>query len=525
MWKVIIADDELVILNGLKKLLDWKALNVEIVGDAVDGRELMEEIAAREPDIVISDIKMPHMTGLDVIKACSSWSRGPKFIFVSGYEEFAFAKDAVRYGAVDYLLKPVGIEDFENAVKKAISQIEDKNTADIFREERDELQQMFQKMNDGYEYAEEELYQRFEKEKINCENGFFVGVCFSLIVDDVLRQRMSYEQMGLLRFSVYNKIAEQFRKRRLGFLIKKEEYFCDMMAVLPTENKEDYVKTQLLPIKTLVESEMNVRLCMGVGAPADAIGLWKNSYKSAKFACELYYFDEQAVIDFGRINREYKVSFDDFNQICEDVFQKIAARDAGAMDSIKSALAAIEAIHYGNRYAAVNRVLLFTGALLEKLFVVDLVDGDFSQRQNEVQESIRYMDTWRELCGWLLPYYERLIEEINARNKNKTSSEIMRVKKYINEHYNEDLSLKELAEVACVSQNYFSSLFKKETGENYKSYVTKIRMEEAMRLVLGTEMKTYEIAEAVGYNNVRRFVDAFKAIYKISPMDYRKANS
>ena len=525
MWKVILADDEQVILNGLKKLLDWNALGAEIIGAALDGKSLLEEIKANEPDIVISDIKMPGMTGLDVIKACSQWSRAPKFIFISGYEEFAYARDAVSYGAVDYLLKPVGIEDFENAVKKAISQIEDKNTVNMFRDEKDELQQMFQKMNDGYEYAEEELYQRFEKEKIDCENRFFAGVCFSLIVDDVLKQQMSYEQMGLLRFSVYNKIAEQFRSRRLGFLIKKEEYFCDMMAVLPLEHREDYVESLLTPILEQVTRDMNVRLCMGVGAPADAIGLWKNSFKSAKFACELFYFDELPVIDFCQIHREYKVSFDDFNQICETVFQKIASRDGSAIESIQAALSAIESIHYGNRYAAVNRVLLFTGALLEKLFVVDLVDGDFGQRQNEVQENIRYMSTYRELCHWLTGYYEVLIREINTHNKNKSSAEIMRVKTYINEHYKEDLSLKELAEVACVSQNYFSSLFKKETGENYKSYVTKIRMEEAMRLVLRTDMKTYEIAEAVGYNNVRRFVDAFKAIYRISPMDYRKANS
>ena len=525
MWKAVIADDEQVILNGLKKLVDWRALGVEIVGDALDGGTLLTQINAWEPDLVISDIKMPELTGLDVIKTCSTWDRGPKFIFVSGYEEFAFAKDAVRYGAVDYLLKPVAPEDLENAVKKAISQIEDKNTADIFREDKDELQQMFQKMNDGFEYAEEELYQRFEKENLSCEDRFYTGVCFSLIVDDQLKQQMSYEQMGLLRFSVYNKIAEQFRRRRLGFLIKKEEYFCDMMAILPLENRDDYVEALLLPICEQVSADMNVRLCMGIGMPVDSISLWKNSFKSAKFACELYYFDENPVIDFCKIQREYKISFDDFNQISEAVFQKIAARDASAIDSIRDALSAIESIHYGNRYAAVNRVLIFTGTLLEKLFVVDLVDGDFGQRQNEVQENIRYMNTYRELCHWLIPYYEGLIAEIEVRNKNKSSAEIMRVKKYIDEHYNEDLSLKELAEVACVSQHYFSSLFKKDPGEHYKSYVTKIRMEEAMRLVLKTDMKTYEIAEAVGYNNVRRFVDAFKGIYKISPMDYRKANS
>lgn len=159
---------------------------------------------------------------------------------------------------------------------------------------------------------------------------------------------------------------------------------------------------------------------------------------------------------------------------------------------------------------------------LQKLFVVELVEGDFAQKQNEVQEAIRYMGSYRQLCQWMKRYYEDLLGEIFKNSRNKTASEMIRVKQYIAENYDKDLSLKELSEVACVSQNYFSSLFKKETGENYKSYVTRIRMEEAIKLVLKTDLKTYEISEKVGYNNVRRFVDAFKNSYKMSPMDYRK---
>ena len=100
---------------------------------------------------------------------------------------------------------------------------------------------------------------------------------------------------------------------------------------------------------------------------------------------------------------------------------------------------------------------------------------------------------------------------------------IEQVKDYIKAHYAEDMSIKELADVACVSQNYFSALFKKETGQNYKAYLTSIRMEEAIKLLRTTDLKTYEIGEKVGYNNVRRFVDAFKQIYNVSPMEYKKS--
>lgn len=525
MWKMIIADDECVIRSGLKRLLDWEALEIEIVGEACDGQELYAQIAELAPQLVVTDIRMPEMSGLDVIRSCASLSDGPKFIFISGYEEFSYAKDAVRYGAVDYLLKPVSAADLLEAVKKALAQLADDRTVNIFREEKDELQQVFWNLNDGFEYAMEDLYERFAREKLAVSDCFFVGVCFSLIEDDRLRSMMSYEQQGLLRFGVYNRIVEEFRSRRLGFLIRKEEYFCDVMALIPRDRRDDFVQTLLMPVYEKLQREAKVRLCMGVGEPVEGPGQWQLSYRSAKFACELYYFVELPVIEFPGPDREYTVSFDDFNALLDLSFRQITARDRAALATIGKCLDSIREIHYGNRYAAVNRVLIFSGSLLEKLFSVRLVEGDFAARQNELQEAVRYMETFSQVRAWLADYYRSLLEDIFSGGRHRATGEMVKVQDYIRQHYNEDLSLKELAGVAHVSPTYFSALFKKETGENYKSYVTSIRMEEALKLVLGTDMKTYEIAEAVGYNNVRRFVDAFKNIYRISPLEYRKKES
>ncbi len=524
MWKLIIADDEAVIRKGLKILTDWEQMDIEIIGEASDGKQLYSLIEEKKPDLVLTDIRMPDMSGLDVIQKCAEMDNPPRFIFISGYEEFSYAKDAVRFGAVDYLLKPVAEEDLQNAMKKAIGQLLDKQKVSIFKEDKSELQQVFQKMNDGYEYAEEELYQRFAKADLPVEDSFYVGVCFSMIEDSKLKESVSYEQRGLLRFSVYNRIVEEFKQRRLGFLIKKEEYLCDTMAVIPKAHENDYIEELLMPIWEKIQRDLNVKLCMGIGSPVEKISLWKSAHKSAKFACELYYFEEKPVINLAEINREYTVSFEDFNQLIEETFRQIAARSDQAIDTIDQALAAVEEIHYGNRYAAINRVLIFTGSLLEKLFAVHLVGGDFSSYQNELQEQIRYIPTYRQVKEWMLDYYRKLLDKIYEDNSHKASGEMVKVQQYIKEHYRDDLSLKELAEVACVSPTYFSALFKKETGENYKSYVTGIRMEEAIKLVMNTDLKTYEIAEEVGYHNVRRFVDAFKSIYKISPMDYKKIN-
>ncbi|MCD7921902.1 MAG: AraC family transcriptional regulator [Clostridiales bacterium] len=142
--------------------------------------------------------------------------------------------------------------------------------------------------------------------------------------------------------------------------------------------------------------------------------------------------------------------------------------------------------------------------------------------QDELQRKVEAQFTMSALKKCIHNHYEDLLNRIYEKGKSEEKVLIEDVKKYIRQHYTEDLSIKELADVACVSQNYFSAMFKKETGQNYKAYLTSLRMEEALRLLRETDDKTYEIAEQVGYNNVRRFVDAFKQIYSVSPMEYRK---
>ena len=121
-------------------------------------------------------------------------------------------------------------------------------------------------------------------------------------------------------------------------------------------------------------------------------------------------------------------------------------------------------------------------------------------------------------------YYISLSRDIYSASNRRSTQEIYKVQQYILEHFSEELSLKTLAEIACVSPHYFSAYFKAETGQNYKAFLTHIRMENALNMVLNSDLKTYEIAEKVGYNNVRRFVDAFRAAYGMSPSDYRKSN-
>jgi two-component system response regulator YesN len=309
----------------------------------------------------------------------------------------------------------------------------------------------------------------------------------------------------------------------MGFTVKKDDCALSVMGVFPREHESDFIEEIIVPACRSVEEAFNTELCIGVGMPTDQISMLKNTYKTASFAFNLFFFEEKQLIDFTDIHKDYTVSFDDYEESVEQVFRGIVAKDEQILDKIGHVMDLIEALHYGNRYAAQMRTMIFTGDLGMKLYRYHMLGEDFYDVQDELQKKVDAQKTFRELKGCVFEHFERQIAQIYENGKSKDKVLIGEVKDYIREHYAEDLSIKELADVACVSQNYFSALFKKETGQNYKAYLTGIRMEEALKMLQETDYKTYEIGEKVGYNNVRRFVDAFKQIYSVSPMEYKKA--
>ncbi|MCC8081904.1 MAG: response regulator [Lachnospiraceae bacterium] len=523
MWKLVIADDERVIVKGLKKMIHWEALGIEVVGEAYNGEQLKKSIEFFEPDIVLTDIMMPYVTGLEILHWHREQKGKAKFVFVSGYQEFSYAQEALKNGAVDYLLKPVSAKDLEEALKKAIRILREQNMVEIFDTEKDEFQKLFENINNGRNYENEDLYRMFREAQIDITDCFYVGICAGICPDTAARMsKESFGQFNLTRFSVFNRLTAAFGTRKLGFVVKKDEDALHIMGVFPGKDREIFIPKYVEPIRKQVEIECAADICIGIGQPGDRPAEMLQSYKDAKFAFGMYHFAEERVIDFRDIHWEYRVSFEDYKESVEQAFRGIISRDEQALEKLDRVMDNVEAIHYGNWNAVVMRTMHFTGDLGSKLNQYKLLDIDFYKMQDELQRKVESQFTMSALKKCIHNHYADLLNRIYEKGKSEEKVLIEDVKNYIRQHYTEDLSIKELAEVACVSQNYFSAMFKKETGQNYKAYLTSIRMEEALRLLRETDDKTYEIAERVGYNNVRRFVDAFKQIYSVSPMEYRK---
>ncbi len=460
MRKLIIADTDQDLVRELEKGIDWGSFGVEVAGKAFGARQLRSEMAALRPDMVLA--------GAGLIE------RG----------------DVVEVFNTDR-------EGFENILEGL--------------------------KNEAGGVSNGELSAVLEKRGMDVNDCFYVGICVGICPDEATRlYRQSFGEYNLTCFSVINHLTHTFGERKTGVPVKTERSVLYIVGVFSNDDRGNFIEDYIEPVRRQVEEECGVGICVGIGSPAANPADMLQSYKESKVAFELYHFNEQKITDFSKIHREYNVSFEDYKEDVELAFRSIITKNEDALAKIDRIMDDIESIHYANWNAVVMRTMHFTGDLGSMLNQYHLLDVDFYDMQDELQAKVEEQFTMASLKRCIHEHYEDLIARIYAKGRSQDKVLIEDVKKYIRDHYNEDLSIKELSSVACVSQNYFSAMFKKETGQNYKAYLTSIRMEEALRLLQETDFKTYEIGERVGYNNVRRFVDAFKQIYSVSPMEYKK---
>ena len=234
MYRIIIADDEPLIIRGLKKMMEWGKMDTEVVGEAEDGEQLLNLLDTLEPDIIISDISMPEKTGLDVLKEINKRKLKTKVIFLSGFQEFSYAKEAVTYGAVDYLLKPVSVEELENAINRAKDQIVQEQPEAVWKIEQQNVENVFKEIN-NFPVKRKKRKLHVSKELLN-EGKYFAGVCF-VLKGDLVQRIQDSNRFELMRFAVFKEIEEYLEENRNGFVTKRSENRMKPKQLFPESEK------------------------------------------------------------------------------------------------------------------------------------------------------------------------------------------------------------------------------------------------------------------------------------------------
>jgi two-component system response regulator YesN len=523
----ILADDEPIIIKGLKKLIPWEELGIVIVGEAMTGRSLMEQIERKQPDLVITDISMPDGSGIDVIKEVQKRQLRTKIIFISAYQEFSYAKDALAFGAVDYLVKPIEKRLLLEAVSKAMTQLQEANEDQSSKgklavyEQKDrktQIEELFDRLTQGDIRWEE------ADRKLQTLNTQFTGKCFSVLYVELAHVQLQDGRWGehekrLLVFAVSNLVDELIQLYGSGLVIRKGENLCVIVNHIRVEDDLQCLAIEMRD-KILFYLKIHVTICIGI--PAISLQDIRKSYMSAVETMNYSYFEKEGTI-LSWSQNEQRVATD--QRLADAKQAVITAVIAKEKQQVQEQLESFFEHAVTNANGSKESVVLIAYALLtdlmEEMSSVGIDLQISPEQRKDWQQQMHQFYRFSDLTTFITVRILDILEQVSMTGGTREAQQMKIIKEYIEVHYSENITLESMASQVFMNPYYFSSFFKKHMHENFKQYVTNIRMKNAVRLLLHTDLLVYEIAEQVGYQNPRQFSDMFKKSYGKLPHEYK----
>ncbi len=530
MQKVLIADDERKVGFLIKSLIQWERLDLEFAGLVKDGVTAYEKIRELKPDIVITDIRMPGLSGLELIRKVTESGLRPHFIVISGYKYFEYAQQAIKYGVEDYLLKPVDETEL-NEILKRICEAERSR-----QRERGHLNAVEQKLNDSKYVLHREFLNSLTAGEpssletanknygLSFEQGIFRVFCIK--VDRDIRRERNEQQMKLILKKLGKIVEQEFSGivKDMAVTLRSGESVMAVLNYSPQAacEAETALTETFKKSMNYLDGFEHYEMTMGVSEEQTDFGRLSLAVESAKEATDCRVLNGmEARIDSHLLSG-------DFTVCAEEILEMVREKYLGAVE-----IARCEDIRYqiGRAFAEARKRRAFGSEyyrLAKRLLGLFLEKEEFDgseEKENKRKIWEETADNCRsrsELEEFVADTVERELREGLKSSRERERKPVLEAAAYIKEHYGEKLSLEELSEKSGFNMNYFSELFKKETGKNFTAYVAEVRMEEAKRLLRDTNDAVYEIAEKVGYKDTKFFSQQFAKIVGIKPAEYRK---
>lgn len=532
--RVLIAEDEIAIANLIKSLIDFDRLNLEFSGFALNGQSAYEMILEKKPDIVITDISMPVMSGLDLIQKAQSEKLPVHFIIISGLTYFNYALSAIKMGVEDYLLKPINKEELNEVLEKTVLKIASALQVD-YQIQKTGIDAHLQAQKLRRSFIMDILYNKeylseFDEEKINGEYGFSFrpGTTFLMGITLV-------DGISALNLPTQNIIIEQLMR---SFQTEMKKHCFDMEVYNKNNqfvfllNYSPDMESQILGTLTVVYEDMasylesydELQLTICCGLPAAKIKDLSYSLNTAQKGLNARILvPRQPVLPAKELLKENKkpeiiLSSADLSAIRSS----IEIRDTKKLDQFLKKLFTDAA----SACKSCPHLLLevycdILSALLSDFYQHKLVSSNLTDTYLRYCDAIEQYASLKPLILFTVSFIKELLP-LGETADNQENRQILLAKAYINEHFNENLKLDDVAEHVYLAPTYLGVLFKKETGESFSSYLTIVRMEKAKELLHDVKYSIAEIANAVGYSDKRYFSKLFKEQVGVTPKEYRK---
>lgn len=516
---VLIADDEAVIRNGLLDAIPWNDLHAHVIDTAPDGLYALSCIQRYHPDLVVIDIKMPGLDGLEVIRRAKAEGAECRFLILSGYDDFSLAQKAIRYGANGYFLKPLKIDEFKDELNRQFSELLSQKHMSAAKQNIESLMHtsgifFLNQLIRGEIIGSDETAKRYSVLNLNVNNSTLCAVVCTCASSDKAIFVSLLDRASRL-------FCELLSSTFFEFWIYQDEQLVLLVNIDSTEDfkKLHHCAASVTAVLNQHSDESITRFFVGIGQTVSSLEHASASYQSALLALSYHIYEKvDEVYDSSIIcTRQPTFSVESIqiepllqaletanevavSKYCHDFIQSLLFVPMPPPDFLRGMC-----IYLTNH----ARILFFAR------------HADLSPASPVTGEETRFMHSVHDLEHWLVSsltdFSHHYLEDHAHRDPV-----IETTRQFVQEHISSNIKARDIALAVNLSETYFTTYFKNKTGQNFRDYVLNARIDYAKQLLSRREMNISEVAYATGYQDYRSFSRAFKNVTGISPSDYEK---
>ncbi|ANE48494.1 hypothetical protein SY83_21890 [Paenibacillus swuensis] len=531
MYKMVIADDEAHVREGLRTIVPWHDLHIEIVGEASDGEEALELCGQLKPDILLTDIRMPFMDGLEVAARLREREEHTYIVIISGFQDFRYAQTALSMSVDAYILKPIKMEELMETIHKITRRIErELNTSITVESLQKQLIDHMPVIRDkflanwltGYYKSERTIREKLAYVQLLQDEDRPLYAA-SLRIDDYDQAIAMYteEHIQLIRFALLNVAEEIVSQSALGAVCSIGENEFGFVLWGRPEEHHALSREVIAALKRFLKLSVSI----GIGSKSTILDVDLSYHQAVEALQHTYYTGSNSIVLYEDIQQPNGMGVELANVL------KLHHR---VISNIKSGLAEETKLTVEEIFDHVRRYQGTTPEYVQSL-CIDLLyacqrtlmefGDDFAiinEHLPNLIQTIHKQVTLDSLKSYMIHVLVKLAESFAGKNNQKHYRVIQTIKDYIQKNYMNEITIHTLSEILSLSPNYISLIFKKGTGETITDYTVTVKMENAKQLLKSMDLKILDIAEMVGYENTNYFSTVFKKYTGMHPGKYRQ---
>jgi len=538
MYKLLIVEDEPAVREGIESTINWEAINIAFAGTCADGQEAWEFIQQDCPDLILTDIRMPQLSGLELVHKINEANLDVIIILLSGHDDFSYAKKAIQLGVFDYILKPCQPKQIREVIERAANELTQRRSKTLHFNELERQSKESRKT-----IAENRLLKLLrtpprspESRSSEIEESglrLLDEPCLVIVleIDTKALNRLSYHEgdLPLIRYAASNIMEESLQKHVSNYfeMATQNEQFIIVTNLSEQLGDFEELKTFLTELQTNISTFLKVTVSVGAGSIVSLSEIHRSYQEASEALTQRFFYGGGEIFVYGEEKMQHLApeASPAFHEQLAD-FQKKMSQHI-AMCNFSDFIIGVEEWlnEFKEQHLSIKRIHLHTYSLIDMLIKeVQMGNGQFADEQIELLETfaehIENQETFEELSTLLTLMIQKMVELINAQKPlHKTTQHVCEI---IKEKYMTNLTLKGIAEKVFISPSHLSTLFRQEMGINFLDYLHQFRIEKAKQLLREENGKVYLIATQVGYYDKAHFVRMFKKWTGVLPSQYQK---